>query len=115
MGLSLKQAVTNLNKKLSSKEMGELFTKMADFFGVLSEPLRLRIMYAICSGEKSVNEVVTHCGSSQANVSRQLSVLNKAGILSRRKVGVTVYYSIADKSTVNMCQLVCARMAKSLH
>ena len=95
--------------------MDELFLKMADFFGVLSESSRLRIMYAVCSGEKSVSEVVAHCGSSQANVSRQLTTLYKAGIVSRRKVGVTVYYSIADKATVDMCQLVCSKMAESLH
>jgi DNA-binding transcriptional ArsR family regulator len=114
-GIGLKRAVMNLSKNLGSKGMDELFNKMADFFNVLSESTRLRIMYAVCGGEKSVGEVVEHCGSSQANVSRQLSALYKAGILNRRKVGATVYYSIADKSTVDMCQIVCAKMAKDLH
>ena len=105
----------NLNKNLGPKGMDELFSKMADFFNVLSESTRLRIMYAVCSGEKSVSDVVMHCGSSQANVSRQLSTLYKAGILNRRKVGATVFYSIADKSTVDLCQKICTRMSKDLH
>ena len=95
--------------------MEKVFSKVAAYFNVLSEPSRLRIMYAICSGEKSVTEVVEQCGSSQANVSRHLLALHKAGILMRRKEGVTVYYSIADGATVEMCQTVCAKMAEEIH
>jgi len=95
--------------------MEELFVKVAEYFDVLSEPSRLRIMYAVCSGEKSVSEVLELCGSSQANVSRHLTALNNAGILLRRKEGATVYYSIADNATVDMCQTVCAKIAESLH
>jgi len=107
--------VLDTKKQSDLHGMDELFLKMADFFGVLSESSRLRIMYIVCDGEKSVSEVVAFAGSSQANVSRQLTALCNAGILSRRKVGVKVYYSVADKATVNMCQLVCSKMAKSLH
>jgi DNA-binding transcriptional ArsR family regulator len=102
-------------KDLSPQAMEEVFSRVAEYFSVLSEPSRLRIMYAVCSGEKSVSEVVELCGSSQANVSRHLSALHKAGILLRRKDGITVFYSIADNATVEMCQTVCAKIAESLH
>jgi len=55
------------------------------------------------------------CGSSQANVSRHLMALHKAGVLQRRKEGVVVYYSIADNATVEMCQTVCAKIAQDIH
>ena len=95
--------------------MEKVFEKVAEYFSVLSEPSRLRILYAVCSGEKSVSEVVELCGSSQANVSRQLTALHRSGILQRRKEGVTVYYSIADAATVDMCQTVCVKIAESIH
>lgn len=95
--------------------MEQVFEQVAQYFDVLSEPSRLRVMYAICSGEKSVSEVVQLCGSSQANVSRHLTTLHKAGILMRRKEGTTVFYSIADNATVEMCQTVCAKIAENLH
>lgn len=95
--------------------MEMVFARVADYFNVLSEPSRLRILYAVCSGEKSVSEVVELCGSSQANVSRHLSALHRADILLRRKEGTTVFYSIADNATVEMCQTVCAKIAESLH
>jgi DNA-binding transcriptional ArsR family regulator len=109
--LTAKESISNLPPKV----LEGVFAGVAEYFNVLSEPLRLRIIYAICSGEKSVSEVVQLCGSSQANVSRHLTVLNKAGILLRRKEGTTVFYSIADNATVDMCHTVCTKVAESLH
>ncbi len=106
-----KKALVNL----SPASMELVFARVAEYFNVLSEPSRLRIMYAVCSGEKSVSQVIELCGSSQANVSRHLSALHKAGILSRRKEKTTVFYSIADNATVEMCQAVCSKIAESLH
>jgi len=111
----MKARVQKATKNLSPKQMEKVFLKVAAYFNMLSEPARLRIMYAVCSGEKSVSEVVELCGSSQANVSRHLLALHKAGILLRRKEGVTVYYSIADNNTVEMCQSVCAKIAENIH
>ncbi len=111
----MKSKAQKATRNLTPKQMEKVFSKVAAYFNVLSEPSRLRIMYAVCSGEKSVTEVVALCGSSQANVSRHLLALHKAGILLRRKEGVTVYYSIADGTTVEMCQTVCAKMAEEIH
>jgi DNA-binding transcriptional ArsR family regulator len=110
-----KAKVKKATKDLSPKAMEKVFVRVAEYFNVLSEPSRLRIMYAVCSGEKSVSEVVELCGSSQANVSRHLAALHKSGILLRRKEGTTVFYSIADNATVEMCQTVCAKIAENLH
>ena len=111
---SSKIKVQKATQNLSPKEMEMVFARVAEYFNVLSEPSRLRIMYAVCSGEKSVSEVVKMCGSSQANVSRHLLALHKAGILSRRKEGVTVYYATADDATLEICQTVCAKIAQDI-
>ncbi|QWE15760.1 metalloregulator ArsR/SmtB family transcription factor [Polynucleobacter sp. AP-Nino-20-G2] len=110
-----KSKVKKATSNLPPEAMEKIFVQVAEYFNVLSEPSRLRIMYVICGGEKSVSEVLELCGSSQANVSRHLSALHKAGILLRRKEGTTVFYSIADSATVEMCQTVCAKIAESLH
>ena len=111
----MKSRVQKATKNLTPKQMEKVFLQVAAYFNVLSEPARLRIMYSVCSGEKSVSEVVEMCGTSQANVSRHLLALHKARILMRRKEGVTVYYSIADNATVEMCQTVCAKIAEGIH
>jgi DNA-binding transcriptional ArsR family regulator len=80
----------------------------------LSEPSRLKILFILCDGEQSVNTVMEQAGSSQANVSRHLTALHRAGILARRKAGVTVYYSIGDEATLGICQSVCARVVEEM-
>jgi DNA-binding transcriptional ArsR family regulator len=107
-------AISLSQKNLSPKQMELLFEKVSQFFAVLAEPSRLRILYALCQGEKSVSQVIEVSGSSQANVSRHLGSLHEAGILSRRKVGTTVYYSICDEVTLEMCQQVCGRISNGL-
>ena len=107
-------AISLSQKNLSPKQMELLFEKVSQFFAVLAEPSRLRILYALCQGEKSVSQVIEVSGSSQANVSRHLGSLHQAGILSRRKVGTTVYYSICDEVTLEMCQQVCRRISNGL-
>jgi DNA-binding transcriptional ArsR family regulator len=101
-------------KQLSPEQMEALFKEVSGFFAVLAEPSRLRIMYALCEGEKSVSEVIEFSKSSQANVSRHLGTLHQAGILARRKVGTTVYYSICDDATLEICQRVCGRVMNEL-
>jgi DNA-binding transcriptional ArsR family regulator len=80
---------------------------VAERFKVLSEPMRLRLLYALMDGEKTVSELVRESGSVQANVSKHLSVLLDAGILGRRKEGTSAYYRIADESIFELCDLVC--------
>ncbi|MEY3724525.1 MAG: hypothetical protein RLZZ365_460 [Pseudomonadota bacterium] len=105
----------DLSKKhLSQEKMEILFKAVSQFFAVLAEPSRLRIMYALCEGEKSVSEVIELSKSSQANVSRHLGALHEAGILARRKVGTTVFYSICDDATLEICQRVCGRVMNEL-
>ena len=101
-------------KQLSQQQMESLFVGVSEFFAVLSEPSRLRILYALCEGEKSVTEVIEMCGSSQANASRHLSALHQAKLLNRRKVGTTVFYAIEDQATLEICQNICARIAEEL-
>ena len=81
--------------------------KVAERFKVLSEPMRLRLLYALMGGEKSVSELVEETGGLQANVSKHLGIMLDAGIVGRRKQGLNSYYQIADKSVFELCDLVC--------
>lgn len=101
-------------KDLSPAQMEQVFSKVSQFFSLLSEPSRLKILFILCGGEKSVNTVMEQAGSSQANVSRHLTALHRAGILARRKEGVTVYYAIEDEASLEICQSVCARVVEQI-
>lgn len=98
---------TDLNKE----QMQKLFEEVSNYFSLLSEPTRLKILHALCNGERQVGEIVGLIESTQANVSRQLNMLYRARILARRKEGTQVYYRIDDQSTIDFCRMVCSRMA----
>lgn len=83
---------------------------IAERFKALSEPTRLRLIMALQAGEKNVGKLVQETGSTQANVSRQLQHLTDAGILKRRKAGVHVFYSIADREVFALCKVVCGSL-----
>lgn len=53
--------------------------KVAEMFKALSEPVRLRLLYALMDGEKNVSQLVEETGALQANVSKHLSTLLDAG------------------------------------
>lgn len=90
---------------------GQLET-VAALFKVLGEPMRLRILQAVCKAPRSVNEIVEASGSTQANVSKHLALLTTAGILKREKEGQRVYYSVKEQLAIELCKTVRARFEK---
>ena len=92
-------------------ELDPVFDAVAAYFSVLSEPTRLRIMHAICEIEKPVSQIVEELAATQTNVSRHLSLMYRAGVLTRRKEGNQVYYRVADTSMVEICRTVCNQIA----
>jgi DNA-binding transcriptional ArsR family regulator len=89
----------------------EVVQQVAEYFSILSEPMRLRILNLLREGEKCVQELVEATHTSQANVSKHLKVMLQAGILSRRSEGTSAYYKVEDELIFELCNLVCDRLA----
>lgn len=85
---------------------------VAERFRVMGDPLRLRLLHIIKEGERSVGSLVDLTGASQANVSKHLQILRRAGLVERRKDGLMAFYSIADPSIFHLCDLVCGRLTE---
>jgi len=58
-------------------ELDSLLEQVSGYFAVLSEPTRLKIIHALCNGEKSVNDIVEEVDSTQSNISRHLNLMSK--------------------------------------
>lgn len=86
------------------------FQKAAEIFRIMSAPMRLRIMSCLCAGEKNVSELLTDVNTTQPNMSQHLSTLYQAGILSKRREGVQIYYQIANPRFVDLCRAVCSQV-----
>lgn len=85
----------------------EALEMIAERFRILSEPIRLRLMILLRNGEMTVTELTMELNTSQPNVSKHLKLLTDADILKRDQRGNSVFYSIADESIFELCDLVC--------
>ena len=78
--------------------------RMAEFFGVLGDPNRWRILSALASQELRVGELAEAVEMSESAVSHQLRVLRTMRLVSYRKRGRNVYYCLKDKHIFNLYQ-----------
>jgi DNA-binding transcriptional ArsR family regulator len=92
----------------------EVVQQVAEYFSLLSEPMRLRLLHLLRDDEKCVQELVEATQTSQANVSKHLKVMWQAGILSRRSEGTCAYYRVEDEMIFDLCNRVCDRLATRL-
>ncbi len=90
----------------------ELLKMVATRFRVLAEPIRLQILQSLETGELSVTDITNAVESTQPNVSKHLKILQDSGLLARRQEGNTVFYSIADKTVFDICDVVCASLKR---
>ena len=77
-------------------EMEEQAQAAAAFLKALAHEGRLLILCYLSSGEKSVTELEQLLGSRQAAVSQQLARLRLEGLVTCRREGKTIYYSLGD-------------------
>jgi DNA-binding transcriptional ArsR family regulator len=83
---------------------------IAERFKALAEPARLEILTALRDGEMTVGDLVASTGMGQANVSKHLQMLHTLNFVSRRKDGLYVYYNLADKAVLRLCDIMCGRL-----
>ncbi len=84
---------------------GKVYEVQAEYFKALSHPIRIKIVHYLKEGERCVCEIVPYLEEEQSNVSRHLAALKRAGILSSRKEGVSVYYRVVDESVYKIVDL----------
>lgn len=91
-----------------------LVEAIAQRFRVVGEPMRIRLLDRLHDGAATVQELQGATGASQQNVSKHLSVLRQAGLVSRSRDGNYVRYAIADDSVFELCETVCGGLRRQL-
>lgn len=72
-----------------------LYRLKADFFKTLGHPARIRVLELLSVREQSVTELQREVGLEASHLSQQLAVLRRAGLVTTRKEGTLVFYSLA--------------------
>jgi DNA-binding transcriptional ArsR family regulator len=81
---------------MGRSDQRELQAFKAEFFRALSHPLRIRILEVLRGREQSVQELQSALQVGQAALSQHLAVLRTKNVVSTRKEGTTVRYSLRD-------------------
>jgi ArsR family transcriptional regulator len=92
-------------------ESDEVFETAAEVFRVMSAPMRLKIISALCNGEKNVTQLLEEIATTQPNMSQHLNTLFQAGVIGKRREGVQIFYRIVNDRVVTLCRAVCMQIA----
>lgn len=95
------------NKELSEhtqgveKDIGEMpddltLFQLANLFKIFGDGTRIKILFVLFESDMCVYHIAETLGMTMSAISHQLSVLKNANLVSSRRDGKTVYYSLAD-------------------
>ena len=85
----VEQACENLPDRRVLENLGE-------FFKVLTDSTRLKILYALGTGELCVFDLSVSTGASVSSVSHHLAALKRVRLVKGRRAGRIIYYSLDD-------------------
>ncbi|MFD7155697.1 ArsR/SmtB family transcription factor [Kribbella sp. NPDC059898] len=82
-----------------------LYRVKADFFKTLGHPARIRVLELLSERDHSVAEILTDVGIEPTSLSQQLAVLRRSGLVSSRKHGSTVIYSLTSPEVAELLRV----------
>ncbi len=97
-----------------ASEQDQVFESAAELFALLSTPIRLKIISAVCNREKNVSELLSEIDTTQPNMSQHLSTLYRTGVLAKRREGTQIYYRLQSERVATLCRAVCTQVAIEL-
>lgn len=105
----------NSRRRPGVRELGLPLSEVkAEMFRALSHPARIRIIETLATGELSVGEMQPEIGIELSHLSQQLGVLRRAGLVTCRKEGQSVYYSVKDPLLVELLDVAKRLLISSL-
>jgi DNA-binding transcriptional ArsR family regulator len=91
-----------------------VFESAAELFALLSTPVRLKIISAVCNGERNVSDLLAQIDTTQPNMSQHLATLYRAGVLGKRREGTQIFYRLQSERVAALCRAVCTQVAMEL-
>ena len=91
---------------MNDEKATRIFKLQAEICQTLADPTRLMILHELRDGEKSVGQLTASLSLPQSNVSRHLAVLRERGVVTTRRDGTSIFYSLSDPKIAEACDLV---------
>jgi ArsR family transcriptional regulator len=97
-----------------AKEDATIYELQSEICLALANPKRLQILNLLKNGEMSAGEMVKAMKIPKANLSQHLSVLKQKGLVSSRREGTSIYYSITHPKITDACSIMRSVLMESL-
>jgi len=91
-----------------------LLLQVVDQLRVMGQVVRLRLVECLGQGDATPHELADELGLSQQNVSKHLQVLYKAALVTRRRDGTNVLYSLTDEAAVGVLDQMVGRVSAQI-
>jgi ArsR family transcriptional regulator, virulence genes transcriptional regulator len=98
--------VTEKSPQSTSSELKPVFHMHAELCKALANEHRQAILHALGEGEMSVGDIAAVVGISVHNTSQHLRLLRERLLVTSRKEGQTVYYSVTNQKFIQACSLI---------
>lgn len=85
-----------VDKTINNMPDSYTFSKLAEFFKILGDTTRAKILFALDQNEMCVCDIANVLGMSKSSISHQLGTLRRSGIVKCRREGKEVYYMLDD-------------------
>ena len=89
--------IDNVNKVKKTIPDYNTITDLSDFFKILGDTTRTKILFALDTNEMCVCDIANVLNMSKSSISHQLGTLRRSGIVKCRKQGKEVYYMLDDE------------------
>lgn len=87
--------------------------KTCELFSILGQPVRVHILLLLSKRELCVCHLVDALGLRQANISQQMMILRKAGLVEYRRLGRNLYYRLARPQVAELILTLSELMGES--
>ena len=85
--------------------MPALYQAKSELFRTLGHPARIRILELLCEEDRPVRELLAAIDIEQSNLSQQLAVLRRAGLVTQRREGADVVYAASVPAVAELLRI----------
>jgi ArsR family transcriptional regulator len=98
-------------------EEREIYRLQAEICQTLADPTRLELLELLAGGPSPVKDLVHATGQRQARISQHLAIMRARGIVTARRAGAEMHYSLTDRRILDACaatrRLLLDRLSRS--
>lgn len=92
-----------------------LFGSLADFYKIMGDPTRCKMIFALQQNEMCVCDLANVLSMTKSSISHQLSKMRKSGVVKCRRKGKEVYYSLDDEHVAEIFAITMTHINHKSH